>query len=110
MLVREAFLRGISTRQVGRVVARLTGEPLSAQSVSRLTRDLDEAVRQFHQAPLHDEWAYLFLDGVSLRVRRCGGRVAGNACRCWWPTESGRTARANCWPFSAADCRRISYR
>ena len=74
MLVREAFLRGISTRQVGRVVATLTGEPVSAQSVSRLTRDLDEAVRQFHQAPVRDEWAYLFLDGVSLRVRRPSGR------------------------------------
>jgi putative transposase len=74
LLVREAFLRGISTRQVGRVVATLTGEPVSAQTVSRLTRDLDEAVRQFHQAPLADEWTYLFLDGVSLRVRRPAGR------------------------------------
>ncbi len=74
LLVREAFLRGISTRQVGRVIATLTGEPVSAQTVSRLTRDLDEAVRQFHQAPLQDEWAYLFLDGVSLRVRRPSGR------------------------------------
>ncbi len=50
MLIREAFLRGISTRQVGRVVATLTGEVVSAQTVSTLTRDLDEAVRQFHQA------------------------------------------------------------
>jgi putative transposase len=74
LLIREAFLRGISTRQVGRVVATLTGEPVSAQTVSRLTLDLDEAVRQFHQAPLADEWAYLFLDGVSLRVRRPAGR------------------------------------
>jgi putative transposase len=74
MLIREAFLRGISTRQVGRVVATLSGEPVSAQTVSRLTRDLDEAVRQFHGAPLQDEWAYLFLDGVSLRVRRPSGR------------------------------------
>jgi putative transposase len=74
LLIREAFLRGISTRQVGRVVATLTGEAVSPQTVSRLTRDLDEAVRQFHQAPLADEWAYLFLDGVSLRVRRPSGR------------------------------------
>jgi putative transposase len=74
MLIREAFLRGISTRQVGRVIALLTEEPVSAQTVSRLTRDLDEAVQQFHQAPLQDEWAYLFLDGVSLRVRRPAGR------------------------------------
>ena len=74
LLIREAFLRGIATRQVGRVVALLTGEGVSAQTVSQLTRDLDQAVREFHQAPLADEWAYLFLDGVSLRVRRPSGR------------------------------------
>ena len=55
MLIREAFLRGISTRQVGRVVATLTGETVSAQTVSNLTRDLDKAVREFHQARLNDE-------------------------------------------------------
>jgi len=74
MLIREAFLRGISTRQVGRVVATLSGEVVSAQTVSNLTRDLDAAVKQFHQARLSDEWAYLFLDGVALKVRRPAGR------------------------------------
>jgi putative transposase len=74
LLIREAFLRGISTRQVGRVVATITGETVSAQTVSKLTRDLDEAVRQFHQAGLSDDYVYLFLDGVSLRVRRPTGR------------------------------------
>jgi len=74
LLIREAFLRGISTRQVGRVVAVLTGERVSPQTVSRITQELDEAVRQFHQARLDDDWAYLFLDGVSLRVRRPVGR------------------------------------
>jgi len=57
LLIREAFLRGISTRQVGRLVAILTDEPISPQTVSRLTRDLDEAVRQFHQAKLSDDYA-----------------------------------------------------
>jgi putative transposase len=74
MLIREAFLRGISTRQVGRVVAIVTGEVVSAQTVSKLSRSLDGLVRRFHQARLKDEWAYLFLDGVSLRVRRPSGR------------------------------------
>ena len=74
LLIREAFLRGISTRQVGRVVATFTGEPVSAQTVSKLTKSLDEAVQQFHAAQLEDEWAYLFLDGVSLRMRRAGNR------------------------------------
>ena len=74
LLIREAFLRGISTRQVGRVVAAFTGERVSPQTVSRITQELDQAVRQFHQARLDDDWAYLFLDGVSLRVRRPVGR------------------------------------
>jgi len=74
LLIREAFLRGVSTRPVGRLVALLTNEPVSAQTVSQVTRDLDQAVRQFHQAPLGDDWRYLFLDGVSLRVRRPSGR------------------------------------
>ena len=68
LLIREAFLRGISTRQVGRVVATLTGEVVSAQTVSKLTRDLDEVVQQFHQARLQDEWSYLFLDGQETNV------------------------------------------
>ena len=74
LLIREAFLRGLSTRQVGRVVAILTDEGVSAQTVSRLSRSLDHLVKALHQARLRDEWAYLFLDGVSLRVRRPGGR------------------------------------
>jgi putative transposase len=74
LLIREAFLRGLSTRAVGRVVALVTEEAVSAQTVSRLTRDLDRAVAQFHAAPLGEAWQYLFLDGVSLRVRRPSGR------------------------------------
>jgi putative transposase len=74
MLIREAFLRGISTRQVGRVVGIVTGEAVSAQTVSKVSRSLDRLVKAFQQARLRDEWVYLFLDGVSLRVRRPAGR------------------------------------
>ncbi len=74
LLIREAFLRGVSTRQVGRIVAILTQEPVSAQTVSQLTRDLDEAVKRFHEGRLQDEWRYLFLDGVSLKLRQRAGR------------------------------------
>jgi putative transposase len=72
-LIRQAFLRGIATRAVGRVVALLTDEPVSAQTVSKLTRVLDAQVRAFHEAELGDDWAYLFLDGVWIKVRRSFG-------------------------------------
>lgn len=74
LLIREAFLRGISTRQVGRVIGVITGEVVSAQTVSKITQSLDRMVKAFHQDRLQDEWRYLFLDGVSLRVRRPRGR------------------------------------
>src|SRR5438067_9411358 len=80
MLIREAFLRGLSTRQVGWVLG-MVSETVSAQTVSRLTRSLDRLVKKLREASLKDEWAYLLLDGVSLRVRR---PAVKNACRCWW--------------------------
>ena len=72
-LIRQAFLRGISTRQVGRVVALLSDEPVSAQTVSKLTRVLDAQVKAFQEAELGDDWAYLFLDGVWIKLRRSFG-------------------------------------
>jgi putative transposase len=74
LLIREAFLRGISTRQVGRVIGVITGEVVSAQTVSRITQSLDRMVKVFHQQRLADEWRYLFLEGVRLRVPRPSGR------------------------------------
>jgi transposase-like protein len=72
-MIRQAFLRGVSTRAVGRVVATLTNEAVSAQTVSRLTRILDREVDTFHHAKLTDDWAYLLLDGVWMKVRRAFG-------------------------------------
>ena len=59
-LIRQAFLRGIPTRAVGRVVALVTEETVSAQTVSKLTRVLDAQVRAFQEAVLGEEWAYLW--------------------------------------------------
>src|SRR5438477_7866109 len=74
-LIREAFLRGISTRQVGPVLEPVLGEAYSAQTISRIARGLDGAVEQFHRRCLRDNYLYLFLDGVVLKVRDVGGKV-----------------------------------
>jgi len=72
-LIREMFLAGISTRRVGQVLSVLLGEPVSAQTVSRLARSLDQEVARFHEAPLTDDVRYLLLDGVSMRVKGAAG-------------------------------------
>lgn len=74
-LVRQAFLRGISTRQVGQVLEPVLGEAYSAQTISNITRELQTAVEQFHRRPLPDAYLYLFLDGVVLKVRDSSGTV-----------------------------------
>jgi putative transposase len=90
-LVRQAFLRGVSTRQVGAVLEPVLGEAYSAQTVSNITRKLDRAVEQFHRRALRDEYVYLFLDGVVLKVRDADAAVR---CRvvlvAYGITSSGR--------------------
>src|SRR3984893_14478716 len=74
-LIREAFLRGISTRQVSDVLQPVLGETYSAMTISNVTRQLNTAVQQFHRGPLLDEYLYLFLDGIVLTVRDSAGKV-----------------------------------
>lgn len=72
-LVREAFLRGVSMRSVGEVVEGALGYSPSAQTVSRIVREIDGEVRRFHERRLRDEWDYLLLDGVTMVVKHVGG-------------------------------------
>lgn len=72
-LIRQAFLRGISTREVGEVLEPVLGARPSAQTVSRVTQALDSAVRRFHWRGLPDDIRYLLLDGVTMKVKQPGG-------------------------------------
>jgi putative transposase len=74
-LILQAFLRGVSTRQVGQVLEPILGEAYSAQTISNITRQLQQAVDQFHRRPLRDDYVYLFLDGIVLKVRDLCGPV-----------------------------------
>ncbi len=74
-LVLQAFLRGISTRQVGQVLEPVLGEAYSAQTISNITRALNHEVAQFHRRALRDDYVYLFLDGVVLKVRDLAAKV-----------------------------------
>lgn len=72
-VIRNIFLAGVSTRRVGASLEALLGEPVSAQTVSRVTRSLDREVARFHQVPIVDDLLYLLLDGVYLRVKGTTG-------------------------------------
>jgi putative transposase len=67
--IRELFLSGVATRRVGDVMEVLLGYRISSQTVSRISKSLDEEVARFHSRPLEDKYVYLFLDGITLKVK-----------------------------------------
>jgi len=73
--IREIFITGVSTRNVGVVLRALVGHGVSASAVSTVNKDLDQQVRAFQRRVLKDDYVYLFLDGVRQRVVSCGKAV-----------------------------------
>jgi len=68
-VVCNAFLRGISTREVAGVLKPILGTNISASAVSRITKSLDTQVKAFHQRKLLNEYQFLFLDGIAISVK-----------------------------------------
>jgi putative transposase len=73
-VVQEAYVNGVSTRKVERLVQQLGIGSMSKSAVSRLCARLDEQVSAFRERPL-DGGAYpdLWLDAKIERVREPGG-------------------------------------
>jgi putative transposase len=67
-VVQEAYVNGVSTRKVDRVVEQL-GVRMTKDQVSRLCRRLDEQVQAFRERPLEGAYPYLWLDAKQEKVR-----------------------------------------
>jgi putative transposase len=72
-VVQEAYINGVSTRKVDRLVEQLGIASMSKDQVSRLCRGLDEQVQCFRERPLEGRYPYVWLDGKIERVRERGG-------------------------------------
>ena len=72
-VVQEAYVNGVSTRKVDRLVEQLGVASMSKDQVSRLCRGLDDQVRIFRERPLEGAYPYLWLDAKVERVRERGG-------------------------------------
>jgi len=68
-VIRAMFLQGVSTRKVGDILDVLCGERLSASKVSTVVKELDQAVEDFANSPLEDDFLFLFLDALSVSIR-----------------------------------------
>jgi len=72
-VVQEAYVNGVSTRKVERLVTQLGLAGMSRSAVSRLCAGLDEQVRFFRERPLEGAYPYLWLDAKVEKVRERGG-------------------------------------
>ena len=77
-VVMEAYVNGVSTRKVDRLVEQLGISSMSKDRVSGMCRELDERVEAFRSRPLEGEFPYLWLDAKQLKVRS-GGHVRSKA-------------------------------
>lgn len=67
------FVLGASTRKAGAIFAELCGERVSAETVSRVAKQLDGLVSAYHRRPLKDRYRFLFFDGVVLKRKTGAG-------------------------------------
>jgi putative transposase len=77
-VVLEAYVNGVSTRKVDRLVEQLGIEGMTKDRVSALCRTLDEQVELFRCRPLEGAYPYLWLDAKQVKVRDYG-RVVSKA-------------------------------
>ena len=73
-LILASFLLGLSTRKVGIALATLLGERISPQTVSRVARRLDDAVKAFHRRRI-GSFKALILDGIIIKRRTGAGTL-----------------------------------
>jgi len=66
------FLNGVSTRKLKGLARELFGKEVSAQTVSNTLACLDQELEGYRTKPLGDTVEFLFLDGISSKVREIG--------------------------------------
>jgi transposase-like protein len=89
-VLRQAFLRGLSTREAGALAETLTGVPLSAASISRLVRRLDGQVAAFHRRAIRFPARYLLVDGLWVSIRASARAKRRVVLACYAIAEDGR--------------------
>lgn len=89
-VIQEAYVNGVSTRKVDRLVQSLGMEGISKSQVSRLCEQLDEAVTAWRDRPISEPIVYLWLDATFPKVRMNGRVTAMAAVVAMGVTASGR--------------------
>ena len=69
-VVQETYLKGVSTRKVDDLLKALGLTGIDKSKVSRICKELDQAVEEFRQRKLQESYPYVWLDALYLKVRQ----------------------------------------
>ena len=76
--ISESYIQGVSTRRVRHIMEAFGIKDISADTVSRISKELDEKVEEFLNRPIEQPIIYLIVDAVYVKVR-CHGRYVNQA-------------------------------
>lgn len=68
--ITRMYQKGVSTREIGRMIEHMLGSAYSATTVSNITEVTLENIETWQQRPLNKRYSILYLDGTFLKLRR----------------------------------------
>jgi putative transposase len=71
-VVSEAWVEGVSTRKMDRLVKAMGITGISKSTVSEMAKSLDEKIERFRNRALRGPYRYLWLDATEVKCRECG--------------------------------------
>jgi putative transposase len=88
-LVHEAYISGVSTRKIQKLVDALGVKSLSKSQVSELNKQLDSLVNEFRDRPLTEKYPYLMFDAIYEKIRFAGRSQSHAVVVAYGITEGG---------------------
>jgi putative transposase len=69
-MVIQLYANGVSTREIGAIIEKLYGNKYSPTTVSNITDVAIEEINKWRQRPLNKRYSILFIDAMSVKLRR----------------------------------------
>jgi transposase-like protein len=94
----EAFLAGLSTRDLARISEKHMGQKYDSKQVSRIVARAATGLEAWRQQSLQGQhYKFLYLDGANFRVRINGHVSVQSFVQCWESRK--KTSASRFWPW-----------